>query len=89
MENSQQPHTERVQVRLTPRMRRAIARHCNIQDLGENDMIRYLIEAGLNLVEKSGLPAVMAERSHFLGAEFPPPANKRGPKPRIPRARKK
>ena len=72
LEAPPQSLTEKVNIRVTLKMRVAIGRHCRREDIGEMDMMRYLLEAGLMVAEKRGIAGVMAERSEFLSGEYPP-----------------
>lgn len=74
-------YTQKVNIRVTTAMRKAIGSICKREDLGEMDAMRYLIEAGLMVAAKRGLPGVMAKRSEFLAGQYPPPAVRSGRKP--------
>ena len=69
--------SENLTIRASKAMRNRIGELCGRHHLDESEIVRYMLEAGLGLCEKSGIEAVMVERRKALD-KLHRPGDKRG-----------
>lgn len=69
--------SEKLTIRASKAMRARIGELCTRHHLDESEIVRYMLEAGLGVCEKSGIEAVMVERREALD-KLHRPGDKRG-----------
>jgi hypothetical protein len=69
--------SEKITIRVSKRLRGRIYEQCDRHHLDVAEIVRFFLDAGLGLCEKSGIEAVMIERRAVLD-KLRRPGDKRG-----------